>query len=226
MSGRAPGDIDRRPIRQRGSAWARTIARWLASAGVSPNAISVFSVVASIGAGAAFYATTLDTGLDRLLWLAGAFLIFLRLLANMFDGMVAVEWDRATRVGALYNEAPDRISDAVILIGAGYSAGGGVEFGYIAACLAILIAYVRVMARSAGAPSDFGGPMAKQQRMFTVVGASVYMAVTPAAWHFTWSAKFGWGVMALALLIVVVGGVYTLARRLWAAARFLNNLPG
>ena len=33
------------------------------------------------------------------------------------------------------------------------------------------------------------------------------------------------GVMALALLIVVVGGVYTGARRLWAAARFLNNLP-
>ena len=87
MSGRAPGDIDRRPIRQRGSGWARTIARWLASAGVSPNAISIFSVVASIGTGAAFYATTLDTGLDRLLWLAGAFLIFLRLLANMFAGL-------------------------------------------------------------------------------------------------------------------------------------------
>ena len=217
--------MDRRPIRQRGSAWASTIARWLASAGISPNAISIFSVVASIGAGAAYYATTLDTGLVWLLWLAGAFLIFLRLLANMFDGMVAVEWDQATPAGALYNEAPDRISDAVILIGAGYSAGGGVEFGYIAACLAILIAYVRVMARNAGAPSDFGGPMAKQQRMFTIVAASVYMAATPAAWHFTWSTNLGWGVMALALLIVVVGGVYTVARRLWAAARFLNNLP-
>ena len=91
--------------------------------------------------------------------------------------------------------------------------------------MAILIAYVRVMARSAGAPSDFGGPMAKQQRMFPLVAASVYMAVTPAAWHITWSTYFGWGVMALALLIVAVGGVYTVARRLWAAARFLNNPP-
>ncbi len=225
MSGQAPDDLDRRPIRQRGSRWARIIARWLASAGISPNAISILSVVASIGAGAAFYATTLDTGIERLLWLVGAFLIFLRLLANMFDGMVAVEWDKATPAGALYNEAPDRISDAVILIGAGYSAGGGVEFGYIAACLAIFIAYVRVMARNAGAPSDYGGPMAKQQRMFTLVAASVYMAVAPAAWHITWSTHFGWGVMALALLIVVVGGVYTVARRLWSAARFLNNLP-
>ena len=225
MSEQTPDESDRRPITQRGSGWARTIARWLASAGISPNAISIFSVVASMGVGAAYYATTLDTGLDRLLWLAGAFLIFLRLLANMFDGMVAVEWDKATPVGALYNEVPDRISDAVILIGAGYSAGGGVEFGYIAACLAILIAYVRIMARNAGAPSDFLGPMAKQQRMFVLVAASVYMAVTPVAWHITWSTNFGWGVMALVLLIVVIGGVYTVARRLWAAARFLNNLP-
>ena len=91
MSGVAPDNLERRPIRQRGSAWASTIARWLASAGISPNAISIFSVVASIGAGAAYYATTLDTGLVRLLWLAVALLIFLRLLANMFDGMVAVE---------------------------------------------------------------------------------------------------------------------------------------
>ena len=65
--------------------------------------------------------------------------------------------------------------------------------------------------------------MAKQQRMFTLTAASVYMAVTPAAWQITWSTNFGWGVMALALLIVAAGGVYTVARRLWAAARVLNN---
>lgn len=224
MSEQAPGDSDRRPISQRGSGWARAIARWLASAGISPNTISVLSVVASIGAGAAFYATSLDTGVERILWLVGAALIFLRLLANMFDGMVAVEWDKATPVGALYNEVPDRISDAVILIGAGYATGGGIELGYVAACLAILIAYVRTMARNAGAPSDFRGPMAKQQRMFVVIAASVYMAATPVAWHVTWFTDFGWSAMALALLIIVIGGVYTVARRLWAAGRYLNNL--
>ena len=42
-------------------------------------------------------------------WLVLAALgIQLRLLCNMLDGMVAVEHGRATPVGALYNDVPDR----------------------------------------------------------------------------------------------------------------------
>lgn len=214
---------DRRPIKTRSSRWARAAARGLASAGMSPNAISVFSMIAAIAAGGSFYFTGCYYGLEGTFWIAGAVLVLLRLLANMFDGMVAVELGKATRVGALYNEVPDRISDAVVLIGSGYAAGGSVELGYLAACVALFVAYVRSTARTAGAPSDFGGPMAKQQRMCLVILAAVYSGIMPSSWYFTWGPQLGWGPMASALALVVLGGALTAALRLRRAAQALRQ---
>src|SRR5207245_4613587 len=116
---------------------------------------------------------------ERVAWLAAALLIQLRLLANMLDGMVAIECRRASPVGELFNEVPDRISDVATLIGAGYAAGGDVTLGYLAACVALFTAYVRAMGKAAGANQEFGGPMAKQQRMFIVTVIAVYCAVVP-----------------------------------------------
>lgn len=215
--------LDRRPIKARDTRWACFTARGLTSLGISPNAISIFGMVAAIAAGASFYLTRYPLGFQRALWIGGAMLVFLRLLANMFDGIVAIEQGKATQVGALYNEVPDRVSDAAILIGSGYAAGGSIEVGYLAACVALFIAYVRSMARTAGAPSDFGGPMAKQQRMFLVIMAAAYSGLTPTAWSFTWGLNHEWGAMALALVMVVLGGGLTAALRLGRAARALQR---
>lgn len=214
---------DRRPIKARSSCWARAAARALASCRISPNSISVFGMIAAIAAGGSFYFTGCGCELEGTFWIAGALLVLLRLLANMFDGMVAVELGKATRVGELYNEVPDRISDAAVLIGSGYAAGGSVEFGYLAACVALLVAYVRSMARAAGAPSDFSGPMAKQQRMYLLMLAALYSGIAPSTWHFTWGPQQGWGPMALALALVVLGGLVTAALRLNRAAQALRQ---
>jgi phosphatidylglycerophosphate synthase len=80
----------------------------------------------------------------------------LRLLANMFDGMVAIETGRTSAVGELYNEVPDRVSDTAVLVGAGYAAGGCPVLGYVAALLAVFIAYVRAQGRVAGASQENG----------------------------------------------------------------------
>jgi len=203
--------LDRRPIKARDTRWACFTARGLTSLGISPNAISIFGMVAAMAAGASFYLTRYPLGFQRALWIGGAMLVFLRLLANMFDGIVAIEQGKATQVGVLYNEVPDRVSDAAILIGSGYAAGGSVEVGYLAACVALFIAYVRSMARTAGAPSDFGGPMAKQQRMFLVIVAAL------------WGPNHEWGAMALVLVLVVLGGGLTAALRLGRAAQALQK---
>lgn len=215
--------LDRRPIKARKSRWARATARALTSLGISPNAISVFGMIAAITAGGSFHLTKCDCGFEGALWIAGAVLVLLRLLANMFDGMVAVEWGKATRVGALYNEVPDRISDAAVLIGSGHAAGGSVELGYLAACVALFVSYIRSMAKTAGAPSDFGGPMAKQQRMFLVIVAAVYSGMTPPMWQFTWGPQQEWGPMASVLALVVLGGALTSALRLRRAAQALRR---
>jgi phosphatidylglycerophosphate synthase len=167
--------------------------------------------------------TTYTPGWERLAWLAGAMMIQARLLANLLDGMVAIESGRASPVGELYNEVPDRVSDTAILVGAGYAAGGDIVLGYLAACVALFTAYVRALGKGAGAPSEFCGPMAKQQRMFTFTVLAVYCGLAPTAWQPTDAS--GRGAMAAGLALIVVLGLVTSVRRLWRIASNLRKTP-
>lgn len=218
MSEPASEQIDRRPIRSRNTVWAERVTLWLAGCGVSPNAISILGMLAALSAGVSFWLTdTVDGPLHRILWFAGSVMCQIRLLCNLFDGMVAIKRGIASRRGELFNEVPDRVSDAAVFIGLGYSSGGDVTLGYIAALISVFVAYVRAAARSLGAPNDFCGPMAKPQRMAIVTGLAVYMALSPATWHLSW------GEPSMVLAIVVIGGIVTAIRRLVRATRYLEG---
>jgi len=213
--------LDRRPVASREIGVFKKMAFSLAQKGVTPNAISVASMGFAVVAGLALYATSVvESAWEiRLLWLLAAAGIQLRLVANMLDGMVAIESGKASPVGELFNEAPDRLSDGAILIGAGYAFGGIPEFGYLAALLAVGVAYVRALGASAGAGQAFLGPMAKPHRMFVLTLAFLYSAFTPIAWQPLLLPDRGGGVMALVLLIISVGCLVTTIRRLlWIAA--------
>lgn len=184
-------DAPRRPIKARGNAAIQRIATALARSPLTPNAISVLSI-AFAAAGAA-----------ALLWLPpwGAWLcalgIQLRLLCNLFDGMVAVEGGRSTPTGALYNEVPDRVADSVLLVALGYAAGAP-SAGWLAALLAALTAYVRTLGGALGFAQDFGGPMAKQHRMalmtLACVAAPVEALLTQGRYALlvcAWAIAFG-----------------------------------
>lgn len=174
---------DRRPIAARETAPAARVAGWLIRRGASPNGISLAGMAAGIGAGLALAGIAWWPEAARPLWLLAALLVQARLAANLLDGMVAIGRGVASPVGELYNEVPDRVSDTAVLVGLGGAAGGAWALGLAAALAAMATAYVRVTARSAGAPSDFGGPMAKQHRMAVVTGLAVFCAVTPVGWQ-------------------------------------------
>ena len=184
---------DRRPLASRERAVSKAIAHWLATHGASPNAISLAGMVAGIAAGAALAATPLAPSpvWSRLGFVAAAAFIQLRLLANMFDGMVAIETDKASPSGAMYNEVPDRVSDAAMFLGAGYALGGQPPLGYIAALLAVFLAYLRAQGKVAGAHQEFCGPMAKPQRAFVMTMLAIYCAAVPAAWQVDLAVR-GW----------------------------------
>jgi phosphatidylglycerophosphate synthase len=209
--------VERRPLASRSTAWARAASAFLVRRGASPNGISVAGLAFGCCAGAAFAATRCLPGAERWLFLAAAVAIQLRLLCNLLDGMVAVEGGRRSPVGELYNEAPDRISDAATFVGAGYAAGATPEWGWAAACVAVWVAYVRALAKTAGAPNDFCGPMAKQHRMALMTAVAAYLALGPAAWRPNFSP------IDAALAVVVVLGLLTSLRRLVHAARSLRS---
>jgi len=158
----------------------------------------------------------------RILWLIAALGAQLRLTANMLDGMVALASGRASKVGELYNEIPDRVSDAAVFIGAGFAWGGNIALGYIATILAVFTAYVRAAGKIAGAPNEFCGPMAKQHRMLVITMIAVYSAVTPPSWQTITFNDSQIGLMTLGLAVIIVGCAITVIRRLCRIARALK----
>ena len=214
--------LDRRPIASREARIWIAASKYLARAGVSANSISVAGVIVAIMAGTAAVLTAHTQGItQRVLWFAVALGCQLRLLANMLDGMVAIESRTASPVGELYNEVPDRISDAAVLLGLGYAAGGWPEMGYLAALLAVFTAYVRAACKVVGAPQDFRGPMAKPHRMFLVTVSAILLAVAPAKWQV--ELRDDKGIAAVVLLLIAIGCVLTAVRRLARSARYLRS---
>lgn len=222
----SPADENRRPIKSRQWPLFRKMAASLANSGVTPNAISVSSVVFGILAGLAFASTrhAAESSLQRVLWIAAAVLIQLRLISNLLDGMVAIEGGKKSAVGDLYNEVPDRLSDPAILIGAGYAAGGDAVLGMLAAIVALFVAYVRAIGAGVGAGQQFHGPMAKPQRMAVMTVCALYCGFAPTAWQPLWHGS--WGIAAAALWLIIVGGVITACRRLFAIARIMRERAG
>ena len=211
--------IDRRPIATRNRKWAQAATAWLVARNVSPNAISIAGMCACIVAGIALGLTSISD--YRILWLVAACGAQLRLTANMLDGMVAIASGRTSKTGELYNEVPDRISDAAVFIGAGFAWGGNVTLGYAATILAIFTAYVRAAGKIAGAPNEFCGPMAKQHRMLVITLICLYSAITPRSWQMITFNDWQIGLMALVLALIVVGCVITIVRRVSRIAHAL-----
>jgi phosphatidylglycerophosphate synthase len=124
-------------------------------------------------------------------------------------------------VGELYNEVPDRVADTMILIGAGFAAGGAPVLGYAAAWLAVFVAYIRALGSSLDAKALFVGPMAKPQRMATITAACIYNAGAPADWPGGFASGAS-GAMSVVLALILVGGAATAVRRL---RRIAAQLP-
>ena len=204
-------EANRRPIKSRRWPFAQRLTHKLASLGVTPNAISTAGMFVAILAGLAFaFTSRTNDSTARILWWLGAVGVQLRLLANLLDGMVAVHTKKASSLGEVFNEVPDRISDAAILIGLGCAALSNPTLGACAAGAAILTAYVRAFGASLDLGQDFSGPMAKPHRMFVVTLAALYMGSSPTAWHTCQS----FSIPIATLGIVLVGSLVTAGRRL------------
>jgi phosphatidylglycerophosphate synthase len=200
----APQRWTRRPLKSRNTLWAARLARWLAHARVRPNQISLASVAAAAAAGFCLLHQS---------YLAAAVFIQLRLLCNLLDGMVAIEGGLRSASGEIYNDLPDRVSDALILLAAGYSLpwpSYARELGWSATLLAVMTAYVRCLGGACGLPQDFRGPMAKPQRMAVMTAGCLLAPVDSRA-------------LSLALIAVIAGSLVTAAVRV---RRIVQQLEG
>lgn len=250
-------EADRRPLKSRSWPVMGRLALGLARMGVTANQVSVAGLVFGVVAGGLLIASAWYAGavgpepIGRVLLVGAVVFIQLRLLCNLIDGMVAVEGAAVGRagksaVGVLYNELPDRISDAMALVGAGYAATGHIGLGWFAAVVAVMTAYVRAVGKAETGVNDFCGPMAKPHRMATLTVACLVAAVLPGSAHAAIFEAVGdvrvhlpgviadamaprsavepsFGVVALGLVAIAVGAVWNCVRRTMRIARRLRS---
>jgi phosphatidylglycerophosphate synthase len=199
----------RRPLASRDKGWAKFSAR-IAARFLTPNQISVLSMVfAAIGCAAMLI------GGPWYVWIIAALGVQLRLFCNLIDGMVAIEGGKASPVGALYNEFPDRIGDSLLLVPLGYAAGYG-WLGWAIALAAALTAYIRATGTALTHHADFSGVMAKQRRMAALTLALLAEAAESALTGTRWS-------LLIAALVILAGTVWTCWTRISTLARQLTS---
>ncbi|HEX2748918.1 MAG TPA: CDP-alcohol phosphatidyltransferase family protein [Verrucomicrobiales bacterium] len=202
----------RRPLKSRSTRWAGGLSRFLLRLGCRPNQVSVMSTVFALGGGACMIlAARTGTGIW---WLGAALGIQLRLLCNLMDGMLAVEGGLKSPAGDLYNEFPDRLSDAALLMAFGYAGAfnpWSPVLGGIAAAGALMTACIRMHGASLTGTHDFRGPMAKPQRMAVLTLACLLLIAFPQ-----------WDVIFWTLALITIGCALTCLRRLRALAAVLH----
>jgi phosphatidylglycerophosphate synthase len=213
-------NLNRRPLKAREWNFIQLTARKLAQTNIHPNQISLMSIVFS---GLAAFSLLLTNGASGLWLFITSWMVIIFILGrgacNIFDGMVAVEGGKKTASGELFNDIPDRISDALLFIGAGYAinvVSWGPEAGWCAALLAVMTAYIRALGRGLGAGSDFQGPMGKTQRMAVLAFACFLM---PFVGDF-FNPQY---LLLTALIIVSMGCVITSYKRAKRAYEILEG---
>jgi phosphatidylglycerophosphate synthase len=204
----SPTPLDRRPIRARNARWVKAAASCLGRGGVSPNQISLLSILAAaVGAVSLAF---LPQPWNVIGCVCG---VQIRLLCNLLDGMVAIEHGKQTPLGPLYNELPDRVSDSVLFIALGY-ASGIPWLGWLTALLAALTAYIRVFGGALGFAQDFRGPMAKQHRMGVLTAGCLLSIIEHLALGTNQSLRIAGGLIAVGSLLTCWTRIGALVRRI------------
>jgi phosphatidylglycerophosphate synthase len=208
----------RRPIAEVFRRTAHASVRWCVGRGVHPNLISCSSIIASLAAGLCFW----QAGAVPALLIVAVGFCYLRLWLNMLDGMVALASGKASPLGEVANELPDRISDVLIFVGIAHGGYCNPLGAYWAAICALLVAYVGTLGQAVGVQREFGGLMTKPWRI---------VALHAGAWGtlgFLWFGEGAIGYGGLTILdwtnlLIIVGCVQTFVLRLFRIVRALQR---
>ena len=147
---------------------------------VHPDTITFAGVVCAGLLGATLFAS----GHWPLLALAVPPLVIGRLAANALDGLVARHTGRAHPRGELFNECCDRVSDILVFASLSFTRQVFASLAWGVLVLALLSSYVGITAKAAGGKRQFGGLLAKADRMiYLALFSPVVIWWGPVAWN-------------------------------------------
>jgi CDP-diacylglycerol--glycerol-3-phosphate 3-phosphatidyltransferase len=149
-------------IKPRFQALLRPLTRFLASAGVTANQVTVAAALLSGAVGACVW---LDPHARWPLLVVPGFL-FVRMALNAIDGMLAREHNMKSRLGAVLNEIGDVLADTALYLPFALVPGFSFWLVVLITILAIVSEMTGVVAVQIGASRRYDGPMGKSDRAF------------------------------------------------------------
>jgi len=152
----------------------------LATAGVTPNQVTLAGIGLSLAAGVAIFCQPYARWPLLLLPLV----LLLRMALNAVDGMLAREHGRVTALGGILNELGDVISDAVLYLPLARIPGLLPELVVLVVMGAAMSEMAGVTGIQVGASRRFDGPLGKSDRAlwFGTLGLILGLGVEAGSW--------------------------------------------
>ena len=151
----------------------RPLTKTLAHAGVTANAVTLLAGALSIGFGLLLAARVESRSLLLLL----PVVLFVRMMLNAIDGMLAREFGQKTNLGAYLNELIDVVSDAFLYLPFAYMS----EFDplWIGAIivLSVIAEMAGTVAAMTGASRRYDGPMGKSDRALVFGAVALWLGL-------------------------------------------------
>lgn len=164
----------------------RRIALALTSLGVTSEMVAILGMILGILAGFSFMFTG-ESANPALLWLAGMLCCLVRIACINLDSLLYHPHTKPVAEEIFVNELPERVSDAVTIIGFGFAANSNSWLGLATALAAIFSAYVRSLGVIKGAGKKFAssGPMTRVHRLILITVTSALMITSIPKDHFS-----------------------------------------
>lgn len=156
----------------------RPIVKWLASAGITANQVTIFAAVVSILLGGSLWVAATTGAMTLFLLLPLWFL--LRMAFNAIDGILAREYGQMSTLGGFLNEISDPVSDAALILPFAALTNFRPQLVIAIVIAAILTELAGVTAQARGGARRYDGPMGKSDRAlaFGALGASIGAELT------------------------------------------------
>lgn len=185
---------------------------------VSPNALSVISLIFAIGAFAALVLIA-----EPIALLIAAACIILNGFFDALDGRVALLSGKATPRGDLVDHVIDRLADFFILSGVSLSGFADVRIGLLALGSVLIASYMGTQSQALGLKRDYGGILGRAERilltMVFLLASYAVLEISPGSYMLA-IGGLSLSILDLMLLLFTILAVVTILQRfarIWRA---------
>lgn len=161
---------------------------------ISPNAISWSLLPVGVLTAWCYYVAK-----DHpLLYLAGAGLIFLRMIVSTLDGLAAVTFRKCTPEGEIVNRITPELCDALVMVAIVLAQQEHLALGVVALTIGWLTSFAGLVGLTGGKPVQSVGPVGQTDRIsalliLSLVGTANYFLAQPldVLYWFLWWCVLG-----------------------------------